>query len=152
MDEQGIAFVANLGNWVSVKKLTVTEKMDPRTVIEFLASLNTGLDKKVEEHLGKIVDLKELDKVIEEQVGKGKTESEIAKALAAVASMKTTKVINEAVEKLPAEWQAGERKEITEFCKVYALRKAQKTIGLAMDYSQIAIPGMKRVMKKSKKE
>ena len=151
MDEQGIAFVANFEEWVSVKKLKVTEKMDPRTVIEFLASLNTGLDKKVEEYLKKIVNLKELDSLIEQEVSKGKKETDIAKALAFVASSKTSKVINEAVDGL-TQLQEGERKEVKEFCKVYALRKTMKTLELAIDYSQIAIPGMKRVMKGNKKE
>ncbi|MDO8428405.1 MAG: DUF2666 family protein, partial [Candidatus Diapherotrites archaeon] len=127
MDEQGIAFVANLGDWVSVKKLKVTDKMDPRTVIEFLASLNTGLDKKVEENLKKIVDLKNLDSIIEQECSKGKTEKDISNALAFVASTKTSKVINEVVDAL-THLQEGERKEVKEFCKVYALRKTMKTL------------------------
>jgi len=41
-----------------------------------------------------------------------------------------------------------EIKELKGFCKAYAMRKMLKKAGLAIDYSQIDIPGMKRVMKK----
>lgn len=152
MDEEGyIQFVSNYGEWQAVKKLKITEKMDPRTVMEFLASLNTGIDNKVEVNLKKIVNLSAVDKAVAEEVSKGKTESDIAKAIAVVNSTKITKLINEEIEKL-TQLQEGERKEVKEFCKVYALRKAMKTLELAIDYSQIQIPGMKRVMKGGKKE
>lgn len=148
--ENGIMFVANYGDWKSVKKLTVTEKMDPRTIAEFLASLNTGVDIKVEENLAKLVDLKKVDDFLAEVLeGKGKSEADIAAVVAALNGAKLGKVLNEICE-LP-ELQKGEQKELKEFCRVYAIRKGLIELGVMMDYSQIAIPGMKRLMKKGGK-
>lgn len=150
MAEQGIMFVANMGNWQSVKKLTMEEKTDPRSIMEFLASLNTGLDNKVEENLRKIVALDKVDTFVKEELaGKGKTENEIASVLATLKGPKLGKVLNEICE-LP-ELQKGEQNEVKDFCRVYALRKALKQLGVMLDYSQIEIPGMKRVMKKADK-
>ncbi|PIU21460.1 MAG: hypothetical protein COT15_02225 [Candidatus Diapherotrites archaeon CG08_land_8_20_14_0_20_34_12] len=150
MAEQGVMFVANMGNWQSVKKLTIEEKTDPRTIMEFLASLNTGLDNKVEDNLRKIVKLELVDAFVKEELaGKGKSENEIASVLAVLKGPKLGKVLNEICE-LP-ELQKGERDEVKDFCRVYALRKALKQLGVMLDYSQIEIPGMKRVMKKANK-
>ncbi len=57
MEKGIIQFIAKYGSWVSVKKLSVDEKTDPITVMEFLASLGTGIDHKVEENLVRMVDL-----------------------------------------------------------------------------------------------
>ena len=65
-DEKFIQFVANYEDWVSVKKLKVEPGMEPRTVMEFLASLGTGIDKKVEENLRKCVALDKLDAALKE--------------------------------------------------------------------------------------
>lgn len=148
--EEGIAFVVNMKGWQSVKKLTVTEKMNSRSVIEFLGSLNTGVDLKVEEFLEKIVDLKKVDAFLKEQLqGKGKTEGEIANLLAALKGPKLGKILNEICE-LP-ELQKGEQDELKDFCRVYAIKKGLKELGVMIDYSEIKIPGMKRLMKKKEK-
>ncbi len=146
MDEY-IQFVANYGDWKSVKKLKIETKMDPRTIMEFLASLHTGIDNKIEANLGKLVDLPRLNKALDEELaGVGKGEAGVAKALAAVGGTRLGKTINELCEK--PEWQKGEQEEIKGFCRAYATRKAFKAANLMTDYSQIAIPGMKRLMKK----
>lgn len=145
--EEGIAFVVNMKGWQSVKKLTVTEKMNSRSVIEFLGSLNTGVDLKVEEFLEKIVKLEKVDAFLKEQLqGKGKTEGEIANLLAALKGPKLGKILNEICE-LP-ELQKGEQNELKDFCRVYAIKKGVKELGVMIDYSEIDIPGMKRLMKK----
>ena len=146
-EEQYIQFISNYKDWVSVKKLKITEQSDPKTVMEFLAGLTTSVDSKVEANLAKIVELGKLDSALKEVIqGVGKKENEIAAILAAVASSKVNKVIAEITEKASAE--KGVRKELVGFCKAYAMRKALKECGLAIDYSGIEIPGMKRVMKK----
>ena len=144
-DEKFIQFVANYEDWVSVKKLKVEPGMEPRTVMEFLASLGTGIDKKVEENLRKCVALDKLDAALKEEIKPGKTEADLAGVLAAVNGRKVSAVINEITE-LP-KLQKNERGELFDFCKVYALRKAFKECKLMIDYSSIEIPGMKRVMK-----
>ncbi len=146
MEEKYIQFVANYDEWQSVKKLKIEGKMDPKTVMEFLASLTTSVDKKVEENLKKIVALEKLETALNEEVLGGKSEQEIANAIMTTSSGKINKVINEicAIES----FQKNEQKELVGFCKTFAMRSSLKKMGLAIDYSQIEIPGMKRVMKK----
>ena len=142
--DKSIQLIANYDDWVSIKKLKIEDKTDPRTVMEFLASLTISVDRKVEQNLGKLVDLKKLDAMLAE-LPAGKSEAEIAEILKAASSGKVSGVINEitAVESL----QKNEQKELAGFCKVYALKKALGKAGLSVDYSSVAIPGMKRVMK-----
>ena len=147
MAEEYIQFLANYQDWVAVKKLKIDPSTDSKTVMEFLAGLNTSLDNKVEANLAKIVDVKRLDAALNEVVA-GKKEADIAKLLAEVAGTKINKVIAEITAPLEGKTQKNEIKEITDFCKVYALRSSMKKAGLAIDYSSIAIPGMKRLMKK----
>jgi len=141
-----IQFIANYQDWVSIKKLKIEEKTDPKMIMEFLASLGTGIDVKVEHNLGKIVELKKLDNAVEEEVEKGKNEAAVSKAIAAVSSRKITQIINEIATN--PDWQKNEQKEIQDFCKAYVMRKALKKLGLMIDYSEIEIPGMKRLKKK----
>ncbi len=145
--ENSIQFVANYGDWKSIKKLTVVEGMQPRTIMEFLASLATSLDGKVEENLRKEVSLEKLDLALQEELEDiGKSEKDIASALKAVNSRKISSIVNEItdLEKL----QKNEKKELAQFCKTYATRKALKQCKLPFDYSDIDVPGMKRLKKK----
>ena len=52
-----IQFIANYDDWVAVKKLKIEEKTDPRTIMEFLAGLGIGIDRKIEQNLGKATTL-----------------------------------------------------------------------------------------------
>ncbi len=141
--EESIQFIANTKSWVSIKKLKVTEQTDPRSIMEFLGSLGTGLDRKVEESLGKIVELEKLDSVLDEILGEtGKNPGDIIRE---VNGRKVSAIVNELVEK--PEWQKGEKKEVSEFLKVYAMKKALKNVKVRVDYSEIKIPGMKKVKK-----
>jgi hypothetical protein len=142
-DEKYIQMVANYDGWVAIKKLTIEPSTDSRTIMQFLASLGISLDKKVEDNLGKIVDLKKLDEALAE-LSKGKTAENIALILEAASSGKINKVIKEICE--IEGMQPKEKNELMEFCKVYALKKALKNAGLFIDYSTISlkIPGMKK--------
>lgn len=142
-DDNCIQFMANYEGWVSIKKLKIEPATDPRTVMEFLASLFMGIDAKIEANLRKIVKLEKVDAAISE-LGLGKKDA--ARALEEVNSRKVGAVIKEIVA-LP-ELQAGEQKELEQFCRAYAMRKTLKECGLAVDYSGVEIPGMKRLMKK----
>ena len=44
--------------------------------------------------------------------------------------------------------QKNEKKVLSEFCKVYAMKKALKEVKLMVDYSGIKIPGSKKAKKK----
>ena len=147
MEEESIQFIANTKGWTSIKKMKVTPATDPRAFLEFLASLNTGIDRKVEEFLGRIVDLNKVDKVLSELFeGKAKPEEIIQK----VNGSTINKVVSELTTSLKL--QPGEQKEIAEFLKVYAMRKALKQNKIRVDYSEIDIPGMKRLKKGKGKE
>ena len=143
--ENVIQFVANYGGWQAVKKIKIEEKTTPQMVMEFLSSLGTSLDSKIEANLKKTVELDSVDVAIA-GIGCGKSEEEIASALKSVNSRAVSSAINSVCEK--PELQKNEQKELKQFCKVYATRKVLKNCGLEVDYSNIDIPGMKRVKKK----
>jgi hypothetical protein len=143
--EEGIQFIANYGDWKAIKKLKIESATDSRTIMEFLASLGTGIDRKIEDNLRKVVDLGKVDAAIKEiEAGKGK--EAIAEIIAEVSGRRVNAAITEACSK--PELQKNEQKELIGFCKVYALRKALGNAGLFVDYSNVEIPGMKRLMKK----
>jgi len=141
--EETIQFIANTKGWVSMKKMKITEQTDPKSIMEFLASLGTGLDRKVEDSLGKIVEIEKLNIVLNEVLNEtGKNAGEIIQAMN---SRKISAIVNELVEQ--DKWQTGEKKEVGEFLKVFAMRKALKTVNVRVDYSEIKIPGMKKPKK-----
>jgi len=149
MPEKYIQFVANYDDWTAIKKLKIEPATDPRTIAEFLASMTFSVDRKVEENLGKIADIKKLDLIIA-QIPVGKTEGEIAATLKELNTRKVSQCINE-ISAIPT-LQKGEQKEVADFLRAYASRKLLKACGVVVDYSQIEIPGMKRAMKGAKKE
>ena len=143
--ENVIQFVANYEDWQAVKKLKVEEKTGPKMVMEFLASLGTSLDSKIEANLKKTVELDVVDGAIA-GIECGKSENEIASALKSVNSRAVSSAINSICEK--PELHKNEQKELKQFCKVYVTRKVLKNCGLEVDYSNVDIPGMKRTKKK----
>ncbi|MFA6065386.1 MAG: DUF2666 family protein [archaeon] len=145
--EGSIQFIANYDDWKAIKKQTITEKTDPLTVAEFLASLTTSVDNKVEFNLRKKVALDKLDKAIAEL---GLTKGDSVKVLEEINSRTISKTINE-ISQIP-ELQKNQQKEVADFCRVYAMKKCLKASGLLVDYSQIEIPGMGRLKKKVPKD
>ncbi|MEK6941898.1 MAG: DUF2666 family protein [archaeon] len=144
-DEKCIQLVANYEDWVAVKKLKIEPGTDPLVVMEFLASLTFSVDAKVEANLMKTVDLAKLDAALGElSLGKGDT----AKALQEVAGRKISGTINEITQL--EKFQANVQKELADFCRVYAMRKALAACNLKLDYSAVEIPALKR-LKKAKK-
>ncbi len=143
--EEIIQFIANYEDWTVIKKLKIEEKTGPKMVMEFIASLGLSFDNKMESNLRKIVDLKKVDAALAE-ITLGKSEEEIATALKGVNKRTVSAAIKE-ISTLP-ELQKNEQKELAQFCKVYATRKVLKGCGLMADYSQVDVPGMKRVKKK----
>lgn len=140
--EGSIQLVANYADWKAVKKITITEKTAPLTVAEFLAGLTNSVDSKIEMNLRKVVELEKIDTAIKEiNLGKG----DVASAIEEVNSRKIGKVINE-ITKLD-KFQKNVQKELAGFCKAYAMRKALQECEIIVDYSEVEIPGMKRLKK-----
>jgi len=149
MDE-GIQFVAKMGDWLAVKKLKVEEKTDPLTVLEFLAGLSVSFDFKIREYIGKEVDVKRIESAVDEELeGIARGAKGIDEALAKVKGLKIGKIINELCG--AKGWQPKQTKELKEFCKVYALRYAFVKAGLKVDYSSIDTPAIKAARKKAAK-
>mgnify|MGYP001611083954 CR=1 FL=1 len=69
----------------------------------------------------------------------------ILQALEEVKSRKVNAVIKE-ITALP-NLQKNEQGEMEDFCRAYAMRKALKLCGIIVDYSEVEIPGMKRLKK-----
>ncbi|MCR4335532.1 MAG: DUF2666 family protein [archaeon] len=144
MSDKYIQFIANYNDWVSIRKLKIEEATDPKTIMEFLGSFGTSIDTKVEENLRKIVKLEKVDEAITAlELGKKET----GKALEEVNSRKVGSVIKEITENLEG-LSKPEKKELEQFCRVYAMKKVLKQTGIMVDYSEIEIPGMKRIKKK----
>lgn len=146
-EDNYVQLIANYRDWIAIKKLKITEQTDPKTVMEFLAGLTTSIDRKVEENLKKTVELSKLDLVLNEILSEaGKKEEEISKILAEAKGAKINKAINEIC--IKEQFEKKVQKELIDFCKVYAMKKALKACSLNIDYSNIEIPGMKRLQKK----
>ncbi len=145
--EGSIQLIANYSDWKAIKKQTITEKTDPLTVAEFLASLTTSVDRKVEENLRKKVALDKLDAAIAQL---GLMKGDAVKALEEINSRSISKVINE-ISQVP-QLQKNQQKEVADFCRAYSIKKVLKACGLLIDYSQIEIPGMGRLKKKVPKD
>ncbi|MEI7960911.1 MAG: DUF2666 family protein [archaeon] len=141
--EGSIQLIANYDDWKAIKKQTITEKTDPLTVAEFLASLTNSVDAKVEFNLRKKVALDKLDKALTDL---GLIKGDAVRALEEINTRAVSKVINE-ISQIPT-LQKNQQKEVADFCRVYAIRKALKSCGFMIDYTQIAIPGMGRLKKK----
>lgn len=150
MSDKYIQFIANYDDWQSIKKLKIEPQTDPVVVIEFLAGLTISVDKKVEQNLAKIVDLKKVDETVAE-APKGKKAGDVAEVVAFIASAKLSRVIGEVTEKLGDQGlMKPQIKEVEELIRVYAMRKALKDAGLMVSYDQVhmKIPGVKKNMLK----
>jgi hypothetical protein len=145
MMEEGIHFVAKYGDWLAVKKLKIDESTDALTIVEFLASVGVSFDRKIEETLRKLVALERVDNYLKEKASLKNAEE----VLAALKSRELSRIINEIVEATQREKK--EKKELVEFCKIYATRKLLKQAKLSVDYSDVEIPSIKAAKRALKK-
>ena len=129
--EEFIQFIANYAGWQAVKKLKITPRTDPKTIMEFLASLTMSVDRKVEENLRKIISLDKIDSFLEQ-----------AETIEELKSRELSRLINSELEKIP---DKNTKNEIEQFCRVYAARKLLKKQGIIFDYADIEIPALKKL-------
>jgi hypothetical protein len=146
--EGQIQFIANYEDWKVIKKITITSITEPLVIAEFLASLTYSTDEKIESNLRKTVELEKVDKAIKELVlGKGDS----TRAIEEVNSRQIGKVINE-ICKLE-KFNGPTQKELTQLCKIYAIKKVLKECGILSSYHEADISTLKRAKKaKAKKE
>lgn len=136
--------MANYSGWVAVKKITVEKNTRPIDIALFLAGLNETFDRKVEDNLRKVMDLKALDAHLEQVIAKGKKSSDdVARALAEINSSATNKIVNEMVagasvvkpEGVTGKTLKKEEEALKELVKVYATKKALNALDLRVNYS-----------------
>jgi hypothetical protein len=145
--EGTVQFIANYDDWKAVRKITITDKTTPLTVMEFLSGFSTSIDNKIEQNMRKVIDLDKLDKAITELIS---TEKDTAKILEELNTRKINSLIREISNKDTLEKK--QKTEMEDFCRVYATKKVLKNLKLNVDYSEIEIPGMGRLKKKVPKE
>lgn len=107
MTEEKIELIANVKNWVCIKKGKIDSKTEDVEISRILASIIDSIDKKSWDFLSKDFDLKNLEEIAAEITGatqdkkgnyeiKGRvTDEMIAKSLAMVNNPSTTKKLSE---------------------------------------------------------
>ena len=146
MDGQ-IQLIANYDDWKAIKKITITDVTAPLAIAEFLASLTYSTDDKIEENLGKTIELEKIDSAINAlELGK----KDVGKAIAEINTRAISKVINE-ICKLD-KFNGPTQKELIQLCKVYATKKALKACGILSAYHEADIPTLKRAKKAKAKK
>lgn len=95
MDE--VSFIAQVGNWVVIKKQKVEKDTKKMEVARILASIRSTMDKKIWDFMRDDIDLPKLDALAQEIAGeKGKvSEEKMAGVLAKLNSPGTGKRIGE---------------------------------------------------------
>jgi hypothetical protein len=142
-----IQLVANYDDWKAIKKITITDVTAPLAIAEFLASLTYSTDDKIEENLGKTIELEKIDSAINAlELGK----KDVGKAIAEINTRAISKVINE-ICKLD-KFNGPTQKELIQLCKVYATKKALKACGILSAYHEADIPTLKRAKKAKAKK
>ena len=151
MSEEGyIQLVANYADWKAVKKIKIDDKASPEEIMYFLMSLSQSFDSKVEFNLKKALNLTEIENVIKEAGATKKAgANEFANLIEIINSRKTSQAINAQVDSKPL--SKDEKEGLRQACLIYLTRKVLGNNGIAVDYSQVKIPGT-RVSKKAKVE
>jgi len=133
-----IQFVANYDDWKAVKKLKITDQVPNLDVVDFLASISISFDKKIEDNLRKVCNLKPIDDYIASIVeGKTKKEEDFAKILKGLASPNAGKAITEA---MPSNAEPKEKDKFKIYLRIYMTKTALSKAGLEIDYTKVPIP------------
>ncbi|MEK6821198.1 MAG: hypothetical protein AABY11_02240 [archaeon] len=141
MMEGKIQVITNYPGWQCVKKGTASEKTLPRTLMEFTGSYSVSMEKKIESYLGSAFDLKPLHAMIA-RAPQGKTAGDLEKLGHFMGSSDFTQTIHQVA-------HAGKGgKDAEAWLRIYANRKLFEPLKQSALYSQIDIPGLKRLLKK----
>lgn len=134
-----IQFIANYDEWKAIKKLKIDENVPALDITDFLASISISFDKKIEDNLKKICNLKPIEDYIATLVeGKTKKEEDFAKILKGLASPNTGKAITSAMEN--AQLEPKEKDKLKIYLKIYITKTALSKAGLEIDYTKVPIP------------
>ncbi len=137
-----IQFISNYDDWKVIKKLKISDEVPALDIVDFLASISISFDKKVEENLKKICNLKPVDDYIASLVdGKVRKEEDFAKILKGLASPNSGKAITEAMSS--ATLEPKEKDKVKIYLKIYMTKTALSKAGLEIDYTKVPIPANK---------
>ncbi len=139
-NEGSIQLISNNKQWPCVKKMAMEETTSPRTIMEFMGSFVVSMDNKIESYLSKLVDLNKIDEALANGP-QGKTASDLDKLFLFLDGHE----LKQAISSLTKDAQ------LEKWLHVYACRNALEKCKIFVKYSQVEIPGLKRLLKKKKK-
>jgi hypothetical protein len=142
-----IQFIANYDAWKCVKKFTTTELTDPKTVCEFFVSYSISLDNRMEKYLAQLMDVGKMKELIV-SAPNGKTAQEVPALLQYVASPALVQKCNAIAS--TSKTEKSSHALLGKIVHAHVVRVILKQNGIPGDYSEVAIPGLKRLMKKKK--
>ncbi len=142
MSEEQIQFVANLGNFVSVKKLKIENKVTKEDVVEFLASIQFTCNQKITEYLEKIVDCNKLLEQTNDLFN-----LELNDFYNTINSAKIKKTIASVI---PGHIEKKQKDAYVDAMRVFLLNKYCAEKSLIFGYNQVVFPSKKKIMKKKK--
>lgn len=134
-----IQLIANYSNWQCVKKFTITELTDPKTVCEFFVSYSISLDNRLEKYLSQSIEMKKIQELIA-AAPSGKVAGDVPALLHYIASPALSQKAH-ALAKNPL---------LGKLVHAHIIRSILKQNGISGDYSSVEIPGLKRLLKKKK--
>lgn len=146
-DEGTIQLISNNPQWKSVKKMTILDTMSPRTVMEFMGSYCATIDNRIEHYLGQTADLQKMSTFLD-SAPSGKSAGELESVFQFLAGNELKKM-SESISSA-AKIPAMEKERMSKLLHVYAVRKVLENCKIPVNYSQIDIPGLKRLLKKKK--
>ncbi len=122
-DGDSIEFAAKYGQWVAIKRMSITGDTKPEEVVFNLAAIRQSLDRKSFEFLG--INVAILDAYATTVTGEGrKSISNLVQAIQAIASKEAKSAVDQAVNGKP---------ELTEIANVYLLRKIAQNLKYDFD-------------------
>jgi hypothetical protein len=140
-----IQLIANYAGWQAIKKMVVTEKTLPRTFMEFLGSFSVSMENKLESYMKRVVDMKRMDEVLK-NAPPGKTAPDLEK----ISQFYGGHELNGVIDSLSKTAKGIEPLKMAQLLRVYATRKLIEPTKQCALYSQVDIPGLKRLLKKKK--
>jgi hypothetical protein len=143
MSEQQIQFIANLDNFVSVKKLKIEKQVTNQDIIEFLASIQFSCNQKITDYLEKIIDSKKLLEETKDLFNLG-----VEDFYNQINTAKLKKIITNA---FSIDLDKKQKEAYVGAVKVYLLNKYCLDKNITLGYNHVVFPSKKRIMKLKKK-
>ncbi len=136
--EEGIQLIANFNDWKVVKKINISEKTPPFTILEFFASFMFSVEKKAEYYLEKTGSLREIEALID-------TGQTLQQKFELIKSRQMSSLFNQFMEKINLEKK--QEKGMKDILSIYAIRYALKKEDIKFSYGEAEVPSLKKIKK-----